>query len=224
MTNTTLDYIGKRFGVNTSSPIVRLTQINRTILADVFNELGFTHGAEIGVAEGYYSKVLCDTIPGLTLYCVDCYATYPGYEEYANPEALYLDAQHRLKPYNCIFIKKMSMDAVADVADNSLDFVFIDGAHDFKNVACDICEWSKKVRVGGIVFGHDYKYHLAYYQKSSRHSPRLRHKVEVKIVVDAYRDARKIRPWFEVFPEIKDPTFGLDNPCWMFVRQEGDHV
>jgi len=80
------------------------------------------------------------------------------------------------------------------------------------------------VKPGGIIFGHDYKFHQAYLQKKPGRDPRFRHAIEVKVVVDAYRNARSIHPWFELYPEIKDPTFGPDNPCWMFVRQKGDKV
>ena len=48
------------------------------------------------------------------------------------------------------------MDAVKDFADKSLDFVFIDGHHGYDYIKEDIREWSKKVRKGGIVSGHDY--------------------------------------------------------------------
>ena len=48
------------------------------------------------------------------------------------------------------------MDAVADVRNDSLDFVFIDADHKYTSVCEDIREWSKKVRRGGIVSGHDY--------------------------------------------------------------------
>ena len=40
--------------------------------------------------------------------------------------------------------------------DGYLDFVFIDSNHDYKYVKEDIKEWSKKVRKGGIVSGHEY--------------------------------------------------------------------
>jgi predicted O-methyltransferase YrrM len=48
------------------------------------------------------------------------------------------------------------MEAVKDFKDESLDFVFIDGNHQYSYVLEDITEWSKKVRSGGIVSGHDY--------------------------------------------------------------------
>ncbi len=48
------------------------------------------------------------------------------------------------------------MDALADFEDESLDFVYIDGNHAAPWVDDDIREWSKKVRKGGVVSGHDY--------------------------------------------------------------------
>lgn len=53
-------------------------------------------------------------------------------------------------------IRKHSLEAVNLYADNSLDFVFIDAAHDFENVTKDIQVWFPKVKVGGIIAGHDY--------------------------------------------------------------------
>jgi predicted O-methyltransferase YrrM len=50
----------------------------------------------------------------------------------------------------------MSMDAVDDIPDNSLDFVFIDANHAFDYVMLDLIYWTKKVRPGGIVSGDDY--------------------------------------------------------------------
>ena len=132
---------------------------NRVDLAQYFAELGFKVGAEIGVAQGYYSEILCQKNPGLKLYCVDYWQPYRGYMDFRKKETfkgLYEEAQARLSPYNCVLIKKFSMDAVKDFADKSLDFVFIDGHHGYDYIKEDIREWSKKVRKGGIVSGHDY--------------------------------------------------------------------
>mmetsp|Transcript_47461 Transcript_47461/g.88813 ORF Transcript_47461/g.88813 Transcript_47461/m.88813 type:complete len:400 (-) Transcript_47461:20-1219(-) len=39
----------------------------------------------------------------------------------------------------------------------NLDLVFIDGVHDFRSVSTDLHHWASRVRVGGIVAGHDYR-------------------------------------------------------------------
>ena len=83
--NSTIEYIGKRFGVNVTQSPIHIGKINRTILAQTFGELGFKVGAEIGVAEGIYSRVLFDNIPGLKLFGIDIWKNYPGYNELKDP-------------------------------------------------------------------------------------------------------------------------------------------
>jgi predicted O-methyltransferase YrrM len=49
-----------------------------------------------------------------------------------------------------------SIDVAPSVEDESLDFVYIDGMHDYGSVRQDIAAWAPKVRLGGFVGGHDY--------------------------------------------------------------------
>jgi len=182
--------------------------INRTIMAKTLGELGFKVGAEIGVAEGYHAVVMCQQNRNMMLFGIDIWEKYSGYSEYEDPDQCYVDARRSLSSYSCKIIRKYSMDAVKNFDDNSLDFVYIDGAHDFRNVADDICEWSKKVRPGGIVFGHDYK----------RSTNKSKHKLYVKDVVDAYMYSHDISPWFILKNDLKDERFGHDNPGWMYIK------
>lgn len=59
---------------------------------------------------------------------------------------------------------KSSVEAAQEFEDGSIDFVFIDAAHDYDNVTADLTAWVHKVRPGGIIAGHDYdeeyKYHV----------------------------------------------------------------
>ena len=132
---------------------------SRNDLAKYFNQLSFKTGAEIGVAGGNFSEILCKSIPNLKLYCIDPWTYRPAYKQGGNQERhdlKYQEAKKRLSPYNVILIRKKSMDALVDIPDNSLDFVFIDGVHKFKYVLEDVACWYHKVRKGGIVAGHDY--------------------------------------------------------------------
>ena len=122
---------------------------NRIELAKHFAALEFTSGAEIGVCHGRYSEILCRTNPKLKLLAVDDWRRNITHESYAV-------AKLRLANLNVTIDRRSSMDAVGDVADESLDFVFIDADHKYTSVCDDIREWSKKVRIGGIVSGHDY--------------------------------------------------------------------
>lgn len=180
----TLTYIKNKFALdlNQKSPIVLPIDRNRG-LCGLFNELGFKTGAEIGVLNGLYSKWLVVKIKGLKLYCIDAWTFYKEYSELRDQQtmdSLYERAKARLAKFNVEFIKKFSMDAVGDFKDESLDFVYIDANHSFPYVMNDITEWSKKVRRGGIVAGHDY-------------SPYM---FEVKKAVDIWTAENNIKLWF----------------------------
>ena len=54
------------------------------------------------------------------------------------------------------FIQKTSEDAVNDIEDNSLDFIFIDGDHRYESVKLDVNLYYSKVKSGGIFSGHDW--------------------------------------------------------------------
>lgn len=175
---------------------------DREDLAKWFNELGFTKGAEIGVLWGRYSKQLCDHNPNLKLYCIDPWLEHSDYHDAHCPqdrmESLYEQTKELLKDSNCVIIRKKSMDALADFEDESLDFVYIDGNHQFTSEANDIHEWSKKVRKGGIIAGHDYR---RYKPSSLSHSYQV-----VRAYTDAYDidycvlglkgEKDRIRSWF----------------------------
>lgn len=212
--NSTLEHLIRRFGLELSRKGgTEISNVNRTRMAQVLEELNFKVGAEVGVAQGHHAATLCEAIGDLKLYAVDVWSQYPGYKEYTDRiDKYFLEAKERLRPYQVEFVQAFSMDAVSRFADNSLDFVYIDGAHDFKNVAMDVCEWSKKVRVGGIVFGHDYKRSKGKYI------------VDVKDVIPAFCYAKAITPWFVLKNDLRDPKFGPDNPGWLFVRQETDQL
>jgi predicted O-methyltransferase YrrM len=47
------------------------------------------------------------------------------------------------------------LDACKLYQDNSLDFVFIDASHEYQDVKEDIINWLPKVKIGGIIAGHD---------------------------------------------------------------------
>lgn len=182
----TLDYLAKKFNLDvTRKPPIEILNINRTVMAQTLAELGFKVGAEIGVAQGDHSKLLCDNIPGLKLYCVDVWEPYDGYGEYRDRITRYYEiAKQTLAPYDCVLVKGFSDQVAKGFEDHSLDFVYIDGAHDFLSVTKDICAWITKVRPGGIMFGHDFKRNKG------------RYLCHVQDVVGAYAYSHNIRPWF----------------------------
>jgi hypothetical protein len=161
----TYDKIVDKYKLNVGNQyIVEIPDMDSINLAELFAELGFTKGVELGVDRGEYSKILCDANPNLKLFGVDPWIP-DAYEKdtYINepPEyfnSCYEEAKERLKDTNCTLVRKTSADALADFEDESLDFVYIDANHDFPNFTFDLHNWLKKVKKGGIIAGHDYAY------------------------------------------------------------------
>lgn len=210
----TLDCIIKKYNIDPNGKLpIEIPNVGRNDLANLFRELGFTIGAEIGVQEGIYSEMLLLANPEVKLYGVDpwtFYSTARNFRKQRHLDEHYATAVKRLTPYkNYVIVKKSSMDAVKDFEDNSLDFVYIDADHEYLHVVQDIVEWSKKVKKGGIISGDDYitsnnedtHMHVIYavdgYVKAHKILPFFllgrKHKLEGEI-----RD--KIRSWFWVKP------------------------
>lgn len=173
-------------GIKLQGRPAEIPDCGRGDLPQFFVDMGYTVGAEIGVYKGGYTEQLCKV--GLKVYAVDPWRVYSDYSAVGGQKRLdvmYAGVQKSLSPYHCIIIRKTSMEALEDIPDSSLDFVYIDANHEFKYVAEDICEWSKKVRVGGVISGHDY-FFKSYGKGIS---------LAVPYVVNAYTQAYGIENW-----------------------------
>jgi predicted O-methyltransferase YrrM len=199
-------YISQKYTFDGDKYPIRLG-INRKELANLFKELGFKTGAEIGVDKGYFSLDMCMANPGVKLYCIDpwkVYSAYPDMKEQHYLDVNYKITTRRLAPYNCQIIKRSSMGVVKDFEDNSLDFVYIDGNHEHDYVLEDIREWSRKVRTGGIVSGHDYNW--------KSHGKR---RADVSNAVDGYCKDNGIKNLFL--------ANGNGGSSWFYIKEDNEY-
>jgi hypothetical protein len=192
-----LKYIIDKYNIKVGNQyIIDIPKVDREDLAQLFNELGVRVGAEIGVDKGEYSESLCKANPNCKIYGVDPYARI-AYEPNIVPhdagffdtqegfESNYDKAMARLSKFpNYVMMRGYSLDVLKQFEDNSLDFVYIDANHDMPNFINDIHQWSKKVRMGGIVSGHDYA--IFSYKKFNH----------VKRALDAYARSYRMIPMF----------------------------
>lgn len=213
----TLEYLKNKYNIdfNQEKMPIEIVGVGRLDLIRWTRELDFQTGVEIGIHNGEYSKLICEINTQMKLFAVDPWLIYKDYREthykdQAHMDSLYEETKKRMvspiKHGKYEIIRKTSMDALSDFKDGSLDFVYIDANHEAPFVNQDIEEWSKKVRSGGIVSGHDY--------------------VRVKNLEFAIKDALKeytlrnnIKPWFvlgrykKIRKEVRDNT-----RSWMFVK------
>jgi predicted O-methyltransferase YrrM len=111
---------------------------------DLAKHFNWTAGAEIGVRTGRTSFCLLDNNSQLTMYAVDMdisqFYTPLAQQKYSN---------------RLIALEGISWELADKVADNSLDFVFVDAGHGYKSVVRDIEAWKPKLKSTGWLIGHD---------------------------------------------------------------------
>ena len=116
-------------------------------------------GIEIGTAYGEHAFMILNNLNIKTLYCIDVYKKYNEYSDFLNhkTDIMYNRAKNLLSKYNnqVIFIKKFSDDAINDIKEH-VDFVYIDANHTYNYVKRDIELYYPKVKLGGIIGGHDF--------------------------------------------------------------------
>jgi hypothetical protein len=200
----TLTYFLEKFSIDTNVPSPFKIPISReTDIPKIFNELGFQTGAEVGVYRGGYSETLLKAIPGLKLSGIDLWELYPGYRDYRHHDMMtaYDEAVLRTKDFDCTLIKGWSNEVAKQFPDGSLDFVYIDGNHNYEHTVEDISLWSKKVRQGGIIYGHDFED----WSKNWR-----RFDMNVINAVTGWCNSYQIHPWFIIAND--------KHPSWMYIK------
>lgn len=185
---------------------------SRDDLPQFFVDMGYKAGAEIGVYKAEFSEKFCQA--GLKLFAVDPWRIYKDYDNPRGQARLDFQFEHSsrvLAPYpDCQIIRKTSMEAVEDFEDESLDFVYIDGNHEFRYIAEDLFEWTKKVKKGGIVSGHDY-----FFNKTGT-GAQIWH---VAHVLKAYIASFGIQNWYLLGRKETLPGEKRDKwRSWMFIK------
>ena len=153
----------------------------RRSLAKLARDLRCRRGVEIGTHDGESAVMWLAANSRLHLTCVDPYLTYNARHSQEDQNAHYAEATERLKPYNAEIVRAKSLEVVDGFKDRSVDFVYIDGDHEFDWVMQDLIRWAPKVRGGGLVILHDYC---------------VSWRAGVMKAVDAYTAAHRVDPWY----------------------------
>jgi predicted O-methyltransferase YrrM len=204
----TNEYIVNTYGTGTPKVAPGMLRQN---LYQLFNQLGFKIGAEIGLFRGRNARQMFREIPDLKLYGIEAYADQPTSTRHKNVPRYDRNRrmmQDRMKGRNITVIEKFSEEAVQDIPYHSLDFVYIDADHSYDYVMTDIILWARRVRPGGIISGHDYILPGDY---------RHKYDINVKEAVDDYIKIHKITSLY-----LTDKTAGTNKsdrcPSWFFVK------
>jgi predicted O-methyltransferase YrrM len=110
--------------------------------------------AEIGTFAGESAAVFSPRVK--LLLCID-----PWSESIQSfPPSSYMREAERafnaLRLPNVVKIKKTAVDAAKEMADGSLDVVYVDGDHRYESVRADVLAFLPKLKPDGWMCGHDY--------------------------------------------------------------------
>lgn len=152
--------------------MARIRPLHAAILVQMLRPLARAgmQGAEIGVLKGVTSKALLEHLPDLFLWMVDSWsacspdsayfasqdgvARFSQADHLANLEEAFNRTAFAASRRACV--RADSVAAAKGIPAGSLDFVFIDADHTYDAVQRDIETWWPKIRLEGILCGHDY--------------------------------------------------------------------
>jgi hypothetical protein len=137
---------------------------HRNDIIKLCDKLNLKTGIELGVQRAEFSKNNLANWKSCTSYSlVDIWANQINYVDSANvdnseQELILKEAQNNVFPWKdkVKFYRNSTLQAATLVPDDSLDFIYVDARHDYCGVSDDINAWYAKLKVGGIMAGHDY--------------------------------------------------------------------
>jgi hypothetical protein len=124
-------------------------------------------GSWKGKSAAYLAIEIINSKKNITIDCIDlwidCKDAWKGIDENQRDENIKSNYLYELFIKNTSslssVINPIRMDSISASKmynDNTIDFIFIDANHDYDNVKRDIDAWFPKVKIGGIIAGHDY--------------------------------------------------------------------
>jgi hypothetical protein len=125
---------------------------NRNRLLELLPHGGIV--AEVGVANGDFSSQIISLNTPRKLHLVDIWQGERFNDTlFHNVRSKF---NHELAEGQVEIHRKLSTEAVYDFPDNYFDWVYIDTSHCYKGTKAELELYSRKVKPGGIIAGHDY--------------------------------------------------------------------
>lgn len=176
--------------------------------------------AEVGCWKGFTTVYLAEIVReyGGMVYAIDNWEGNPGTANVKDAAIVEAAFRHNLKqlkldPY-VTTLKMDSAQAASQFLDNSLDFVFIDADHRYTPFKLDLTNYFARVRLGGILCGHDCNGYYSNMNSSERQIVQ-QHAEEDYYV---HRHNGIIKALYEVF---NDKHKLLDGTIWAVTKPEG---
>jgi hypothetical protein len=120
-------------------------------------------GAELGVFVGDFSQQILDHVKPYSLILIDRWKGIEQSGDKDGKDVVKVDLEGmeqklatRFQGQPVTIYKGASADTLATFPNRSFDWVYIDACHDYGFVKQDIAVARQKVKLGGVILGHDY--------------------------------------------------------------------
>lgn len=126
-------------------------------------------GAELGVWKGNFSAQLLEALQPTRLYLIDPWqinedaahkSAWYGSKKRPDMHAIYEGVLRRFEKErqqgSVVILRQPSSAGLRAIPDNSLDFVYIDGDHEYTAARTDCFLAYEKIKAGGVICGDDY--------------------------------------------------------------------
>lgn len=119
---------------------------------------------EIGVFKGEFSKFIFDEVSPKELHLIDIFEGMMCSGDKDGNNIVWVDLSNEIENIKNTFLnnknvfihKGFSYDILKNFNDNYFDMIYIDGDHTYNGVKTDLNMSLNKVKIGGLVCGHDY--------------------------------------------------------------------
>lgn len=135
----------------------------REDFSELLERLDYKTAIEIGVRNGIFAEKLLKRWPSFeTYYGIDPYAVRKVVNESIEIEfqdELYESVKEKIKEIGgprAHLIRNSSLSVVKKFIDNSIDFIYLNGLHDFCTVSAELEAYYPKLRCYGIMAGYSY--------------------------------------------------------------------
>jgi hypothetical protein len=159
-----LECLSKENLIDIKKRISSLKLKDRTEFGLLLEHLEYKTMIEIGVQNGIYAnEILSKWSSFQKYYGIDPWSKQKNYQDWANVEndeqyKKYQNAKNILNKYGSKIelIRNYSKNAVSNFKNNSIDFIYLDGRHDYCGVYEDLEFYYPKLKCNGIMSGHDF--------------------------------------------------------------------
>jgi predicted O-methyltransferase YrrM len=117
-------------------------------------------GSWKGMSASYMGVEIINSKKHIKLHCIDSWEWLSSQQEIPQKKfkGLYDTFINNIEPVKDVVlpVRGISWECADQYPDESIQFVFIDAAHDYQSVKKDLNAWWSKVAIGGTFAGHDY--------------------------------------------------------------------